>query len=772
MTLPRLSRDIPIGDVQFYDSYVPALEAGNWRIEVNHTIQENGVAINGAPLTTTQYFVVSAPQVHIDSNAIVSQYPPNNTRGQYGEVLPHVVLGDPMLPWERSMPDDQPWLALLVFSPDELVGATSSVTRLTGATLADFLTPTAGVLKPDIADKIEADIDPDTQPCSYIEITTDTFTRVTPRLDELRFLTHCRQINTGDKAILGLDETGLFSIVVANRFPARPAGAQDPPTTSIVHLVSLEGFEAYLDESPDFAGATQVQILTLASWTFSTMADSAQDFRGLVDNLVAAELDQAGDFSPENLWLRAPLPALGTDSDATGATRDRVQDGFVPLTYHTRVGAETFAWYRGPLTPLFTTTLARPDPFFTSDAALIYDPSWGVFDTSLATAFQIGRALALSDKRFGAMLLDFRRRTHRITDNLLYRLQSEHFSAAQIDSVALDSLVQDEFIALLDQQLLDDIGAGSAGALAESPAATDPPTDPKQAVQEFLAKPEVQALLLQLVAADLDPLARWLARLSLLYPVPFNYLVADPQMLPVESLRFFYLDTNWIAALLDGALTLGMASSRDTFSYEITRGLLHDAAKTAAAFERARLSGVEPSQPEVDEGLVSGFLLRSALVSGWPNLAIRPRQGDQLLKILRMDHLASNVLFCLLAGVPDLIEFSEPQEGFRFGVDDDGNIPLRTLTADSPDLGKQLDGDPVLGVYDLGGQNARFMRTTESRVLNLAPSSATGLVQGVQANNPTAPASLGPGGLALQMIKSPEAIQFISATQAKRGQTP
>lgn len=34
----------------------------------------------------------------------------------------------------------------------------------------------------------------------------------------------------------------------------------------------------------------------------------------------------------------------------------------------------------------------------------------------------------------------------------------------------------------------------------------------------------------------------WLARLRLLQGVPFSYLVADAQLLPRESIRFFYLD--------------------------------------------------------------------------------------------------------------------------------------------------------------------------------------------------------------------------------------
>ncbi|HTF04001.1 MAG TPA: hypothetical protein VK826_08245, partial [Bacteroidia bacterium] len=54
-----------------------------------------------------------------------------------------------------------------------------------------------------------------------------------------------------------------------------------------------------------------------------------------------------------------------------------------------------------------------------------------------------------------------------------------------------------------------------------------------------------------------QPLTDWLSRLALLYGVPFNYLVPDEGMLPPESIRFFYLDINWVEALVDGAFSIG-----------------------------------------------------------------------------------------------------------------------------------------------------------------------------------------------------------------------
>src|SRR5215469_17304025 len=123
-----IAQNLPLGDLQLYDNYVLALDAGNWKITVDHTL--TGVATG--PLGAHQEFVVSAPQFALDPSAIITFYPPDGTAGRYGQVLPHVVLRDPMLPWERSMSGSkkvQPWLAVLVLQEEQLIGGDNSPVR-------------------------------------------------------------------------------------------------------------------------------------------------------------------------------------------------------------------------------------------------------------------------------------------------------------------------------------------------------------------------------------------------------------------------------------------------------------------------------------------------------------------------------------------------------------------------------------------------------------------------------------------------------------------
>ena len=75
----------------------------------------------------------------------------------------------------------------------------------------------------------------------------------------------------------------------------------------------------------------------------------------------------------------------------------------------------------------------------------------------------------------------------------------------------------------------------------------------------------------------------WLARLRLLHNVPFAYLVPHEALLPLESIRFFYLDRNWTDAAVDGALAVGAITTKDRAqlqaSYETIRNAVDDAGR-------------------------------------------------------------------------------------------------------------------------------------------------------------------------------------------------
>jgi hypothetical protein len=195
-----------------------------------------------------------------------------------------------------------------------------------------------------------------------------------------------------------------------------------------------------------------------------------------------------------------------------------------------------------------------------------------------------------------------------------------------------------------------------------------------------------------------QPLIDWLAQLTLLYGVPFEYLVADASLLPTESLRFLYLDQNRLDRLIDGALSIATQSSGDVVFTETFFESVYQAVQVAQQTLRATLRG-KPVPDTVTVGATkSGLLFRSVVVSGWPGLEVQATKANVTVDILRMDRLAPDILLVLFNGVPDTVNVVEPSEGLHLGVIDVPNQPgqyevlLRGLGFASYPGGEQIAG--------------------------------------------------------------------------------
>lgn len=213
-------------------------------------------------------------------------------------------------------------------------------------------------------------------------------------------------------------------------------------------------------------------------------------------------------------------------------------------------------------------------------------------------------------------------------------------------------------------------------------------SDPQALLDAFEDAPEDQP----------DSIASSIGKWRLLENVPFNYLVPDASMLPRESIRFFQVDDLWINSLIDGALSLGGATSDD---HSLARALgprLHANGQRAAASRRAERLGTAAPQPvevPTSPGIASGFLLRSNAVSGWPGMEAEGQDANGTkLNILRITHLSEDVLFGLFDGLLETLVLHPPSEGLHFGFGDDGKKQLRFTTDAS---GSQMAGDPIPG---------------------------------------------------------------------------
>lgn len=155
-----------------------------------------------------------------------------------------------------------------------------------------------------------------------------------------------------------------------------------------------------------------------------------------------------------------------------------------------------------------------------------------------------------------------------------------------------------------------------------------------------------------------EAIGNWFADLELLKNIPFNYLVPDERLLPPESLRFFWVDSYWVDCLQDGAFSMGRVTDSDLKADTTTR------------------SGT--SEIKADE-LITGLLLHSEVVSGWPGLEIEGyntlikdksvADPKHKLTILRRERLSDNILLCLFQGEVKTFDFSLKSQSVNCGID-------------------------------------------------------------------------------------------------------
>ena len=756
--------DLPAGQIRFVDSYQPGVKAGTYEIKVKQTVSASGVSVPDL----AQRFLVAGPRFVVDRSEIHAEFPPNGSSSQFATVLPHVVMNKRLLPWERQLPGLQesvPWLALLVFQDGELIGneqdsATLIANYTQTMTVGKLLGNASAAVRTPKLDPQSISADELAMYCQVITISNTTFSQIVPTGRELRYLAHARQVDTTGKPSIDMKDDGLFSVVVANRFP-RPGDATRAAKT-IVHLVSLEGFGDLLGgTTPVKPSQAQVQLVSLLSWSFSCLAQPGQKFSGLTQNLA---YDATGQLrSAASLSLTLPFaPSSATDA-ATVSAQKRLGSGYVALGYHTQTGEDSFAWFRGPLTPVISNAVPRSAAFETSSAAMIYDSKSGVFDNSLAAAWQCGRSLALADQTYATTLMRLRQKANAQLDKIASEGGLLSASRNQTGQTKLAALFSSAAVqAIQEVSTADDLPMPKSRPVLKEAVAPAP----VKALRKLASQKGVQSALAQQAAEDPDAriVADWLAELQLLYGVPFAHLVPDERMLPAESIRFFYLDLNWIGALTDGALSIGLGSSKESATQAALTQQLRKMAATAALGHRA--GTLRQDAPAAASGPNAGLLIRSALVSGWPGLVVSATKGGNKVTLLRAVRLAAGVLFCLFNGVPDKVTLAEPHEGLEFGVTDQGRITTRVITPPTIKDGTDLT------IYNPVNPGATMpaLRTGGLRVLNInndpnypttaAPATPTDLLGSIAKALTRGTRSIGPSDFAMQMVKGPEEITF------------
>jgi hypothetical protein len=692
-------------NLSFTDWHKPGLEAGDYCITVKQSIKADPKIPPESFPPVTRQFSVLGPRFALEPQDVQDMFPPPGSLGEHSNVLPHIILKRSTLPWERQADPgvkrdkDTPWLALLLFEEQEIGRPDTLTLRDLRRTWQQEWTTEKG--------------EHDDDQVTVIDVPKSLLEQIIPTTEALKYLAHVRQNGKEEVAVL-----------IGNRLPK-------PGALSIVHLVSLE--HRYNGDQFNYQGAKPadlIRLVSLKSWRFSCVS-AKQSFKGLLTHLnhrllfhfpdkvtpplletlnknkipdkirsafaqsarpllettvtvsehnqwritdignrsylVSNKLNvfnQAGKRllqldtpptrqklsdqksiiqkfrdakhvlneraeiedleQPDHWWIeddsnlyfvsqeKKSLSVYDLDPDRSGTlrlpplkgTNDPVNTvaetyfkrGCVPLPHALRQGNQTISWYRGPLTPGRNKSRGIELPIRSADQLVRYNEDAGMLDVSYAAAWELGRLLTLQKTGVAVDLFNWKR---------------AHAHEEQLHTA-------EKFLAHLPYE--------------------KPKTD--------LELPETVRV--------------WFADLALLHGIPFSYLVPDERMLPLESIRFFWVDSGWIECLLDGAFSVG-------------RAMLADHKRDQ---KHAKSNAKTPVQNPHE--IVTGLLLRSDVVRGWPGLLVDGHNAEtnETKSPLRMERLSKNVLICMFAGEIKAVDIHQKPEALHFGFNpSDSSVP-------------------------------------------------------------------------------------------------
>ncbi|KAG2411494.1 hypothetical protein HFD88_009049 [Aspergillus terreus] len=699
------SRGLKPGQQQLRSFLVPGLQNGTHTIDVDQYIMTAGGSKPSKPLHSSQQFTVDGPQFSLPEGEIQSVYPPQGHEAM-PYVLPHVVFNTPALPWEWDVSADHasvdftqnrnrvPWLAVLVFTNEELERPKDELQQIFGGTppaqSSTFavkipvsqvanLKHTRSPIRPQTVSH-QAEKDPSTD---IILLDTSLFDALFTKYDRNghgvqaryirhhRFLAHIRDVNTKGMAVAALDATNderSFSVVVSHRTgPFQITG----PTTCYVHLVSLRGVESMKPASSD---DRYVAMVSLHSWSYTCLPPKSTD----VQHQFAA---LGKSCSP----LRPNLGSLvGYPQEIVGRVQSRIDHGYSLLRYRTQTGEVTAGFMRGPFVP--DEPRARNQPWqlrslsnMGSDLQIL-DQQLGLMDLSYSAAWQLGRMLAIADRSFvtslgrvrkviydrglhykqlctlGPQGIKSRRVILRDLPKCITNLRDlPNQPAAQFaDNEAflrrwyrpadqpMDlSYHAQQQVNTTDkcQDSLDDFLNKAAKEVAS--AEGSPPTEPIPYNEHNTP-----------VNVDWAIVLRWLLDRLYLVNVPSHYLITDSSHLPRESIRFFHVDRQWQEALIDGALSLA-----NHVDQEVDR--VRNAILSALQWYLA-IPVVGNTTPPVPE---YGCYIRSTLITKFPDLQVEvsgrsSAQAEDPLLFLRHEVINADTMICLFAKSPGPTSFT------------------------------------------------------------------------------------------------------------------
>lgn len=727
----------PKGKVEFIQSHQPGFEDGDYKIEVTQNLGHGKITSDHTFSSGAKYFSVFGERFSLNPREIKAVFPPEGSLGEYSNVLPHISLNRTTIPWERTINSSSlkiPWMALLLFNEGEDTG---------GIILKKYFLSQCGgdnslwshlVSKGWISEKSTTV----QVPVPETDLTGIPATPLTPdglektkrllklyfpwQIDQTRFLANftADDFTSGDvtarRTDLWNDLTGRNWIVTTT------AAFVNPATVATSTLDSPHSDKAdKIKNIFDLSRKSQVVLADQLNWNVvkfpSVVLEIAQhpnDKVGIIDvnkSLLETMIPTKDELQymahvrqgldendqPEGGELavvignRMPkqgktctvhLVSLENRYDGNGqldlshfATDDRIR--LVCLKSWSFTCESQTQNFKGLLENLNTTDSNYPERRMTTSNTLQL-PDFNTLTIPTGTGDHLKPVTYLS--RGLVPLAHIMRRGGRTVS--WYRgplIPGPNSATLTGDGIGLPARCADQ-LALFDPGTgMLDVSYASAWELGRLLMLSNSNVSVnlynwKRKFAHSRKLQDIAALHRHLpsyentrdTSGDDVPtaVATWFTRLNLLEQVPFRYLVPDERMLPHETMRFFHIDPIWMECLLDGAYSIGRVSTHDR-----QRDIDH---KNAVSDHPATNS----------YGTVSGFLLRSAVVSGFPHLLVdgysqvitstdaaefEPDSGK--LPLIRFERLSKNVLLCLFDGDVQTVDIHQKAEAIHFGID-------------------------------------------------------------------------------------------------------
>jgi hypothetical protein len=361
---------------QVFSSCIPLVKAGGGEpITISQSL--DGRLKQDGPATV--HVRIDGPQTSLLADMIAGVFPAPGSDQSPDEFLPHVALTRRTLPWEREGPDAMPttpWLAVLLFKESELRSAEQrkqapavTVTTLKVQNIPDLTTRSR------LLNTLHV---PGDNEVATLTVANSVLRQIMPHPGELPLLCHMKRDTVSGGEV-------DHAIVIGHRLPDASAPEGEKPELHTAVLVSIE-------RAPELftlpvTGSTT--LIVLHHWTFRP--SQGGDFEQVMKSIA---------YRPHGGVLRfGNLPApvsQGETAPLSGGFKGLIDDDgyFLTAVEHDQ-GVN--ATYRSPLHP-FTppprshgfAIAAAPNEFVTADQST-------PLDFAHATAFELGRLLALND---------------------------------------------------------------------------------------------------------------------------------------------------------------------------------------------------------------------------------------------------------------------------------------------------------------------------------------------------------------------------------------